>query len=129
MHLEHCTMVDSFLISVVDDDESIRESLEVLLKSLGYAVEVFASAESFLSSQALVKTSCLILDVRMPGLSGPELQLELKSRGRHIPIVFITAHGGDDVRSQIFAEGAVDCLLKPVSEESLVRAIGQAPEC
>ena len=129
MHLENCTMVDSFLISVVDDDESIRESLEGLLKSLGYAVEVFASAESFLSSQALVKTSCLILDVRMPGLSGPELQLELKSRGRHIPIVFITAPGGDDVRSQIFAEGAVDCLLKPFSEESLVRAIGQAPEC
>jgi FixJ family two-component response regulator len=122
-------MVDSFLISVVDDDESIRESLEGLLKSLGYAVEVFASAESFLSSQALVKTSCLILDVRMPGLSGPELQLELKSRGRDIPIVFITAHGDDDVRSQVLAEGAVDCLLKPFSEESLARAIGRAPEC
>ncbi|HEY0792464.1 MAG TPA: response regulator [Chthoniobacterales bacterium] len=119
-------MTEVSLISVVDDDESLRESLEGLLKSLGYAVEVFSSAEHFLASEALAKTSCLILDVRMPGLSGPELQRRLMGQAHRIPIIFITAHGDEDVIARVMADGAVDCLLKPFSEESLLHAIGVA---
>jgi FixJ family two-component response regulator len=119
-------MTDVSLISVVDDDESLRESLEGLLKSLGRAVEVFSSAESFLSSESLAKTDCLILDVRMPGMSGPELQRDLLSHQHQLPIIFITAHGDEDVISRVMADGAVDCLLKPFSEDSLLNAINQA---
>ena len=119
-------MTDVSFISVVDDDESLRESLEGLLKSLGYAVAVFSSAESFLGSQALAKTNCLILDVRMPGMSGPELQRELKGRRPQIPIIFITAHGDEEVITRVMADGAVDCLLKPFSEDCLLNAIGLA---
>ncbi len=114
------------LISVVDDDESIRESLEGLLKSLGYDTSVFSSAESFLSSEALAKTACLILDVRMPGMSGPELQRELISRQQKIPIIFVTAQGHEDVVASVMAHGAVDCLHKPFSEETLLTAISRA---
>jgi FixJ family two-component response regulator len=119
-------MTDASHISVVDDDESLRESLEGLLKSLGHQTAVFSSAESFLTSDVLTKTDCLILDVRMPGMSGPELQWELINRGQKIPIIFITAHGDDDVIERVMADGAVDCLLKPFSEESLLKAISQA---
>lgn len=119
-------MTDVSLISVVDDDESLRESLEGLLKSLGHAVAVFSSAESFLSSKARADTDCLILDVRMPGMSGPDLQRELINRREKIPIIFITAHGDDDVTSRVMADGAVDCLLKPFSEDSLLNAISLA---
>jgi len=119
-------MTDVSSISVVDDDESLRESLEGLLKSMGYSVNVFSSAEGFLSSQALTKTNCLILDVRMPGMSGPELQQKLKTLGHRVPIIFITAHGDDDVIARVMADGAVDCLLKPFSEDSLLNAIGLA---
>jgi FixJ family two-component response regulator len=122
-------MTDVSLISVVDDDESLRESLEGLLKAMGYMVSVFSSAEGFLSSQALTKTSCLILDVRMPGMSGPELQQKLKTNGHQVPIIFITAHGDEDVISRVMADGAVDCLLKPFSEDSLLNAIGRALPC
>jgi FixJ family two-component response regulator len=119
-------MTDISLISVVDDDESLRESLEGLLKSLGHVVAVFSSAESFLSSEILAKTNCLILDVRMPGMSGPELQRELINQQEKLPIIFITAHGDEDVISRVMAEGAVDCLLKPFSEDSLLNAINLA---
>jgi FixJ family two-component response regulator len=119
-------MTDVSSISVVDDDESLRESLEGLLKAMGYSVNVFASAEGFLGSQALAKTDCLILDVRMPGMSGPELQQKLKTFEHRIPIIFITAHGDDDVISRVMADGAIDCLLKPFSEDSLLNAIGLA---
>lgn len=119
-------MTDLSLISVVDDDESVRESLLGLLKSLGYSVEAFSSGEGFLVSRAIAKTGCLILDVRMPGMSGPELQRELKRDGRKIPIIFITAHGDDDVISRVMADGAVDCLLKPFSEDVLLKAVGMA---
>jgi FixJ family two-component response regulator len=115
-----------YLVSVVDDDESIRESLDGLLKSLGYETAVFSSAESFLSSEALAKTDCLILDVRMPGMSGPELQRELINRHQEIPIIFITSHGTEDVTARVMADGAVSCLLKPFSEDSLLKAISQA---
>jgi FixJ family two-component response regulator len=119
-------MTDASSISVVDDDESLRESLEGLLKAMGYSVNVFASAEGFLGSQALAKTDCLILDVRMPGMSDPELQQKLKTFEHRIPIIFITAHGDDDVISRVMADGAIDCLLKPFSEDSLLNAIGLA---
>lgn len=113
-------------ISVVDDDESLRESLDGLFKSLGYSVEVFASAESFLSSEALTRTDCLILDVRMPGMSGPKVQQELVRQRREIPIVFITAHGDADMISRLMADGAVDCLLKPFGEDCLLKAVSEA---
>jgi FixJ family two-component response regulator len=119
--------MDEFsLISVVDDDESIRESLDGLLKSLGYETAVFSSAESFLVSDVLAKTDCLILDVRMPGMTGPELQRELIDRGETIPIIFITSHGAEGAIARVMADGAVSCLLKPFSEEALLNAIGQA---
>jgi FixJ family two-component response regulator len=91
--------------------------------SLGYGVEVFSSADSFLSSKASSKTNCLILDVRMPGMSGLELQRELMRQRAKIPIIFITSHGDEDVVSRVMADGAVDCLLKPFSEDSLLNAI------
>jgi FixJ family two-component response regulator len=119
-------MPNAPLISVVDDDESLRESLQGLFKSLGYGTAVFSSAESFLSSEVLTKTDCLILDVRMSGMSGPELQWELINRGNKIPIVFITAHGDDDVIARVMADGAMGCLLKPFSEDSLLKVISQA---
>src|SRR3984957_4038361 len=122
-------MTDVSLISVVDDDESLRQGLEGILKSLGGAVEVFSSAESFLSSESLAKTRCLILDLRTPGMSGPELQRDLLCHQHQLPIIFITAHGDEDVISRVMADGAVDCLLKPFSEDSLLNAIGRALPC
>jgi len=126
MFITPIPMTDLSLISVVDDDESVRESLLGLLKSLGYSVEAFSSGEGFLVSRAISRTGCLILDVRMPGMSGPELQRELKRDGRQIPIIFITAHGDEDVISRVMADGAVDCLLKPFSEDLLLKAVGMA---
>ncbi|WP_254508236.1 response regulator transcription factor [Anatilimnocola floriformis] len=113
------------LISVVDDDESLRESLFGLLKSLGYEAAVFSSAESFLDSDSPAKTDCLILDVCMPQMSGLELQQELINRRQTIPIIFITAHGADDV-ARVMADTAIACLSKPFSEDSLLGAIKQA---
>jgi FixJ family two-component response regulator len=114
------------LISVVDDDASIRESLRGLLHSFGFAVETFSCAQSFLDSGYLTRTDCLILDVRMPGMRGPDLQRELARRGSRVPIVFITAHGDEDIRPRVLSEGAVDCLIKPFSEEALLKAIRTA---
>jgi len=119
-------MTDQYKISVVDDDQSVRRSLESLLKSLGHAVETFSSAESFLSSDAAPKSDCLILDVRMPGMSGPDLQQELKRRGLGVPIIFITAHCDAEVIALIMRDGAVDCLLKPFGEQTLLKAISRA---
>jgi FixJ family two-component response regulator len=114
------------LISVVDDDDSIRESLRGLLESLGFAVETFPSAQALLDSKRLPITDCLILDVRMPGMRGPDLQRELCRLGYDIPTVFITAHGDEDVRPRVLSEGAVDCLLKPFTEAALLGAIRKA---
>ncbi len=111
------------LVSIVDDDESVRESLPDLLRELGFMVQAFSSAEDFLASEALSQTRCLILDVAMPGMSGPELQRELKSRRSQIPIVFITAQGDDTLRPRLMAEGAVACLFKPFSETELLNAL------
>jgi FixJ family two-component response regulator len=117
------------LVSVVDDDESVRESLPDLLRLLGFAAEGFPSAEAFLASDLLGETSCLLLDVAMPGMSGPELQQELASRHQHMPIVFITAHGDHDTRDRLLALGAVECLAKPFSEAALLNALTAALHC
>jgi FixJ family two-component response regulator len=114
------------LVSVVDDDESVRESLPDLLRQLGFAVRAFSSAEAFLGSEAVRDTGCLILDVAMPGMSGPDLQQELTRRRHVIPIVFITAQGDETVRPRLLARGAVECLLKPFSERALLDALAAA---
>ena len=119
-------MANSPLISVVDDDDSVRESLGGLIRSVGFAVKVFASAEEFLNSDHLRNTDCLILDVRMPGMNGLELQRQLAATDRKIPVIFITAHGDEEVRSRALNGGAVDYLLKPFSEEALLNAIDAA---
>jgi FixJ family two-component response regulator len=114
------------LVSVVDDDESVRESLPDLLKVCGYRVEAFASAEAFLASAFVAQTSCLILDVAMPGMSGPDLQRELAVRRWAIPIVFITAHKDETERPQLLGQGAVECLFKPFSDSALLDAVARA---
>jgi len=114
------------LVSVVDDDESVRESLPDLLREFGFAAEAFSSAEAFLASDVVGETSCLLLDVAMPGMSGPELQQELRRRRQKIPIVFITAPGDESVRPRLLAEGAVECLFKPFSETALLDALNAA---
>ena len=114
------------LVSVVDDDESVRESLPDLLRQLGFAAQAFSSAEAFLASEVVGETSCLILDIAMPGMSGPDLQEELIRRQQGIPIVFITANGDRTVRPRLLAEGAVECLFKPFSETALLAALNTA---
>jgi FixJ family two-component response regulator len=114
------------LVSVVDDDESIREALPDLLRQFGFAAEAFASAEAFLASAFVSETSCLLLDVAMPGMSGPDLQRELIRRRQKIPIVFITAYGDACVLRRLLARGAVRCLVKPFSEAALLDAVGAA---
>src|ERR671918_2843209 len=116
------------LVSVVDDDESVRESLPDLLRELGFAAQAFSSAEAFLASEVVSETSCLLLDVAMPGMSGPDLQEELIRRQQEIPIVFITANGDKTVRPRLLAQGAVECLFKPFSETALLDALNAALE-
>jgi len=113
-------------VSVVDDDESVRESLPDLLRQVGFAAEAFSSAEAFLASDVVSETSCLLLDVAMPGMSGPDLQRELTQRRRKIPIVFITAHGDESVGARLLARGAVKCLVKPFNEAMLLDAVKAA---
>jgi FixJ family two-component response regulator len=115
------------LVSVVDDDPSVRESLPDLLHELGFAARAFVSAEEFLASDCVDQTQCLILDVAMPGgMSGPELQHELRLRGQPIPIIFITANGDETVRPRLLAQGAVECLFKPFGDTALLEAINAA---
>jgi FixJ family two-component response regulator len=120
-------MMDTrLLVSVVDDDESVRESLPDLLKELGFTARAFSSAEEFLQSDTLLRTGCLILDLAMPGMSGPELQRELKRRRIQTPIIFITANQDEAVRRETIDQGAVDCLLKPFSDTVLLHALDAA---
>jgi FixJ family two-component response regulator len=114
------------LISVVDDDESVRESLPDLLKEFGYRAEAFSSSEDFLASGHATTTNCLILDVAMPGMSGPDLQLELLRHNQSVPVIFITALRDESVRRRLLSGGAVDCLYKPFSDEELQRALDKA---
>ncbi|MGN6236961.1 response regulator [Dyella sp.] len=119
-------MNQRLLVSVVDDDESVRESLPDLLREFGFAVKAFPSAETFLASGDAEATRCLILDIAMPGMCGPELQQELARRGYAIPIIFITAHGDAAERPRLIRQGAVDCLMKPFSEAALLKALSAA---
>lgn len=114
------------LVSIVDDDESVRESLPDLLREFGFAAQAFASAEEFLASDYVGQTKCLILDIAMPGMSGPDLQRELAHRRQAIPIVFITAHADESVRPHLLGQGAVECLLKPFSDTALLGALNAA---
>jgi len=114
------------LIAVVDDDDSMRESLRGLLRSVRLAVEVFASAEEFLHSHHLRETECVILDVRMPGMGGFELQGRLARSHPEMRVIFITAHGDEQLRSRALQGGALDYLLKPFSEEALLQAVHTA---
>ncbi len=114
------------IVSVVDDDESVRESLPDLLRELGFAAHAFSSAEEFLASDYVDQTRCLVLDIAMPGMTGPDLQRELKLRRKEIPIVFITAHRDETVRPRALEQGAVECLFKPFSEQALVEALNAA---
>ena len=113
------------LIAIVDDDESVRESLPDLLQELGFGSQVYASPADFLQSAAIDKAQCLMLDIAMPGMSGPELRRELLRRGHDIPTIFITAHADFAVQPDI-VEGAVDCLIKPFSDTALFEALKKA---
>jgi two-component system response regulator FixJ len=111
------------LISIVDDDKSVREALKSLLDSVGFRAEVFGSGEEFLNSPFVSQTDCLIADVRMPGMSGLELQERLNAANFSIPIVFISAHDDGEARARGLRAGAIDFLQKPFSEDALLGAI------
>jgi FixJ family two-component response regulator len=113
-------------IAVVDDDESIRESLPDLIRVFGHEAEAFSSAEEFLSSKRIDQTKCMVLDIAMPGRSGVELQRELAQQGRKIPIIFITAHGDEQDCQRLRQSGAVECLLKPFTDTALLDALNAA---
>jgi len=113
-------------VAVVDDDESVRESLPELLKEMGYAVRAYASAREFLAPGEVERCDCLILDVAMPGMSGPDLQRELGRLGHAVPIIFITAQSDQSIRSVLLQHGAVECLFKPFSDQQLQSALAAA---
>ncbi len=110
-------------VAIVDDDESVRESLPDPVRELGFATRAFASAEEFLASECAGQTRCLILDVAMPGMSGPELHQELTLRGYRIPVIFITAQNDERLRTHLLEQGAVECLRKPLGHAALVEAL------
>lgn len=114
------------LVCLVDDDESVREALPDLLSELGFASQTFASAKEFLASDLLYQADCLILDVAMPGMTGPELHLELKRRGHGTPVIFITAPADPALRTRLTDQGAVECLFKPFSDTALLDALTAA---
>jgi FixJ family two-component response regulator len=114
------------LLSVVDDDESMRESLPDLIKEFGFAARAFSSAEEFLASGSVDETNCLILDIAMPGMSGPELHRELKRRGENIPVIFITGQRDETIRTRVLEQGAAGFLIKPFSDAALLAAIKTA---
>jgi FixJ family two-component response regulator len=114
------------LVAIVDDDESVRESVPDLLREFGFAASAFSSAEEFLASDCVEQTKCLLLDVAMPGMSGPDLHQELRRRRKEIPTVFITAQRDENIRSRLIEQGAVECLFKPFSEDALLDALNAA---
>lgn len=120
---EQLVMISRPLVSVVDDDESVRESMPDLLKEFGYPAQAFSSAEAFLASDYVDQTRCLILDVAMPGMTGPDLQQELIRRHKVIPIIFITADRDTALRQRLIEQGAEECLFKPFSDTALVEAV------
>jgi FixJ family two-component response regulator len=136
LEILHCLVMESpqgrsedehqLLSVVVDDDESVREALPDLLREFGFAARAFSSAKEFLSSGCVDETSCLILDVAMPGMSGPELQQELKHRGQEFPIIFITGQADEAIRDRLLRQGAAGFLIKPFSDTALLEAIKTA---
>jgi FixJ family two-component response regulator len=114
------------LVSIVDDDESVRESLPDLLMLLGLASQTFSSAEEFLAKDGISRSKCLILDVAMPGMCGPELQKELNRRKIRVPIIFITGHRDEILRSKLIEQGATACLIKPFSDAAMLDALNSA---
>jgi FixJ family two-component response regulator len=119
-------LVKRSLVTVVDDDESMRESLPDLLLEFGYAARAFSSAEEFLTSDCVEETKCLILDIAMPGMTGPDLQHELKARRQKIPIIFITANRDETIRVRMLKQGAEECLFKPFGDGALFEALQSA---
>jgi FixJ family two-component response regulator len=117
---------DNKFVAIVDDDDSVRETLQGLLKSVGFASRVFESAEQFLGSGQRQDTGCLITDIRMPGMSGLELQARLNAEHCRIPTIFITAHGDEEMRFQALRAGAVEFLPKPFDDEVLVESVRAA---
>ena len=132
----HCLSMESpkersgdkrqLLSVVVDDDESVRESLPDLLREFGFAARAFSSAKEFLLSGCVDETSCLILDIAMPGMTGPELYQELKRRGEEIPVIFITGQRDEAIRARVLKQGAAGFLFKPFSDAALLAAIKSA---
>jgi len=122
------TQTKAALVAIVDDDESMRSALQGMLKSVGLASEAFASAEEFLKSGQQKKTACLITDIRMPGMSGLELQARLNAERCKIPTIFITAHGDTKMRMQALRAGAVEFLAKPFDDEVLLESVRAALE-
>jgi FixJ family two-component response regulator len=120
------SQMDCPAIAVVDDDESVRESLPDLLKIFGFAAQTFSSAEEFLASGCVDYITCLILDIAMPGITGFELQDRLRRQGHRVPIIFITARADNSVRPQALKQGAVECLFKPFSDTALLQALNSA---
>src|SRR4029079_1768847 len=114
------------LVFIVDDDASVRKALGRLVRAAGYEVELFGCASEFLARELSIRPACLLLDVRMPGMSGIELQQTLEGTQRDLPIVFITGHGDEAVREKTLAAGAVDVLYKPVDDHVLLSAIEMA---
>jgi FixJ family two-component response regulator len=114
------------VISIVDDDKSVREAAKMLIGSLGYATETFASAEEFLESGRLCDTACLITDVQMPGMSGIDLQSHLTTNGHRTPVIFVTAYPQEGVRARALDAGAFGFLGKPFSEDSLIACLDRA---
>jgi len=122
---EEWSTTDRLHVAVVDDDESVRESLPDLLREFGFAARTFSSAAEFLSSDSVGQTTCLLLDIFMPGMTGLDLQRELRLRGEQIPIIFMTAIKNETVRPQVLAQGAVECLFKPFSDTALLDALNK----
>jgi len=125
-HFHGGSLVGRSLLSVVDDDESVRESLPDLLGEFGFKTRAFSSAEEFLSSGCADETSCLILDIAMPGMSGPELHQTLRRLGQDVPTIFITGQRDETIRVRLLEQGAVGFLLKPVNDEALLAAVKTA---
>ena len=122
-------MADGVIISIVDDDESVRKAIKRLIKSAGLSAEDFGSAEDFLLSDRWETSACLILDVRLPGMSGLELQSKLAASDYRVPIIFISGHGDGDLRTRAMEAGAVDFLQKPFGEKALFDAINSSLLC
>lgn len=116
------------IIAIVEDDDPLRDALESILKAAGYSVDKFASAESFLECADRQQTNCLILDIRLPGMSGIELQQRLREASFAVPIVFVTAHGDASIRETVIRAGAAGFLTKPVRSETLLASIRAAME-